>query len=184
MKPFSFKAILIVFLLMNNVLIGQELNSKIDGFSINPKFGIYIGSESTGGLTFGGEVNVLKNNFIYTADFYSFNEAAVFVSPVEKFQQIGLMGGKYFDKGNFRLQYQAGLGLLWGLKRTNEIINQSGFNETYKSKNFMTVGFLPKLGLKYIPASFLSVGIDLQANFNLERTAFMPMLSIEIGYLK
>ena len=40
---------------------------KLDGFSINPKFGLYKSFENKEGFIGGAELNVLKQKFIYGA---------------------------------------------------------------------------------------------------------------------
>jgi hypothetical protein len=91
------------------------------------------------------------------------------------------MVGKYNEQGNFRFQYQAGLGLMWGLKRSESIAATSLFNTEFESENFTTIGFIPKLSIQIIPFSFLSLGIDFQANINKENSVFMPLISVGIG---
>jgi len=151
------------------------------GFSINPKVGFYKANKDKEGFTSGVELNVFNNESLFSADYYRFEEFTLFKSPDEYFNQIGLMVGKYNEQGNFRFQYQAGLGLMWGLKRSESIAATSLFNTEFESENFTTIGFIPKLSIQIIPFSFLSLGIDFQANINKENSVFMPLISIGIG---
>ena len=173
-----------IFFIAPSKSMGQTPATKLDGFSINPKVGFYQpNSNNEGGIIGGVALNVFKNKFLYSADYYRFEELVLFKSPTEHFNQVGLMVGKQTNDGIFRLQYQAGLGLMWGLERTEIMVeNSSGFLTTqFESKDFMAVGFTPKIGFKIIPFSFLSIGIDFQANVNLENTVFMSLISVEIG---
>ena len=183
---FSYKlfiSIVLIYFIYPNTSIGQTSNSKIDGLSINPKFGLYKSFGGKEGFTGGAELNVLKHKFLYGANYYRFKELVLFESFTEYFNQFGLLVGKYNDNGIFRLQYQAGLGLLWGMKRTEIIIKDPPgfFNTEFESKDFIALGFTPKIGFKIIPFSFLSIGIDLEANINLENSVFTPLISVEIG---
>jgi len=151
------------------------------GFSINPKVGFYKANKDKEGFTSGVELNVFNNESLFSADYYRFEEFTLFKSLDEYFNQIGLMVGKYNEQGNFRFQYQAGLGLMWGLKRSESIAATSLFNTEFESENFTTIGFIPKLSIQIIPFSFLSLGIDFQANINKENSVFMPLINVGIG---
>ena len=151
------------------------------GFSINPEVGFYKANKDKEGFTSGVELNVFNNESLFSADYYRFEEFTLFKSPDEYFNQIGLMVGKYNEQGNFRFQYQAGLGLMWGLKRSESIAATSLFNTEFESENFTTIGFIPKLSIQIIPFSFLSLGIDFQANINKENSVFMPLINVGIG---
>jgi hypothetical protein len=86
-----------------------------------------------------------------------------------------------------RFQYQSGIGIFWGTLRTDEYDKENLsflFNNAYFTKEVSTVGFPLKIGGRYIPFKFLSIGIDLQANLNFQKSIFRPMLSIEIGKLR
>ena len=98
------------------------------------------------------------------------------------------MFGKYIDTQNekFRFQYQGGIGIFWGTLRTNEYDEENSglLNNVYYTDEVSAVGFPLKIGGRYIPFNFLSIGIDLQANLNFKKSLFRPMLSIEIGKLR
>ena len=166
---------------------GQSLKFNPEGYSINPKLAYYNWTTDDGGFMGGAEINFLQNNYIFSGDYYKYEEWVLFSpTPGEYFNQIGLMIGKYKGNRLFRFQYQAGLASFWGLKRTELIKKGSGFfsSDKYQSDNFFTVGLTTKLGFKIVPLTFLSIGIDLQTNINLENTVYMPMISIEIGKLR
>jgi hypothetical protein len=53
------------------------------------------------------------------------------------------------------------------------------------SRNYFQTMSIPlKLGMKVFADDFFTIGIDLQANINSERTTSMPLISLEIGGLK
>lgn len=166
---------------------GQDFKFNPDGFSINPKLAYYNWTNDDGGFMGGAEINLLQNDFVFSADYYRYEEWILFSpTPGEYFNQIGLMLGKYKGDRLFRFQYQAGLATFWGLKRTELIKEGSGIfsSDKYESDNFFTIGLTTKLGFKIVPLTFLSIGIDLQTNINPENTVYMPMISIEIGKLR
>ena len=69
-----------------------------------------------------------------------------------------------------------------GYKVIRVIFDNEG--NVIESKDFIALGVATKIGFKIIPFSFLSIGIDLQANINLENTVFIPFISVEIGKLR
>jgi hypothetical protein len=76
--------------------------------------------------------------------------------------------------------------MFWGTLRTEELdrTDTSWLIEKYFTKEVSTVGFPLKIGGRYIAFKFLSIGIDLQANLNFQKSIFRPMLSLEIGKLR
>jgi hypothetical protein len=63
---------------------------KIDGFSINPKFGAYDWAGDNIGFILGGEFSVLSKKYISSIDYYHTAQ----VMNIESFNQIDLMFGK------------------------------------------------------------------------------------------
>jgi len=113
--------IILLLCLFLNKTYSQSSNREFDGFSINPKYGLYKAVGEKEGFSGGAEINLIKNKFLYSVDYYRFEELGFFKSPVEHFNQLAIMLGKYNENGIFRMQYQTGLALLWGLKRTDII---------------------------------------------------------------
>lgn len=180
MKTFCFTTIIAVLLLLStNGLINGQI--KMDGYSINPKLGAYNykPGDTPSGVA-GVEINVFKNRIIYAVDYYHYEEFVLFANPSEKYNQIDFLIGKYIDDGLLRFQYQGGLGTFWGFKRGEK----TGNYFDYKKVNFFTLGIPLKLGFKVLPARFISIGIDLQANINFKKPTSMAMLSIELGKLR
>jgi hypothetical protein len=183
MKQFCFTTLIAVLLLLSTIgsINGQF---KMDGYTINPKLGAFnfkAGDE----LPFlpvvaGVEINVFKNHIIYALDYYYYEESALFAYPSEKYNQIDFLIGKYIGDKLFRFQYQGGLGTFWGFKRGDRIGNYFD----HKKDNFFTLGIPLKLGFKVLPARFISIGFDLQANINFIKPTGMAILSIEIGKLR
>jgi len=180
--------ILGIFILLVSLNISATGQQETWGFSINPKAGFYNISKENGGLISGQEFYLFKNKKIYSIDFYG-GEEPDFIgspSPNEHFGSVGFMIGKYEGTKVFRFTYQGGLSLFWGERRTDLKQKGTGFFATdiYNTKDFFTVGIPLKLGFKIIPSRFFSIGIDLQANLNIENPVYMPMISLEFGKLR
>lgn len=170
----------IVFcIFLNGILNGQN---KMVGFSINPKAGGYnlIGNDF--GSIVGGELNFYKNHFVYTLEGYQYDDFELFAEPAEQYYQAGFLFGKYVGDRYLRLQFQAGVAAFWGFRRGDQLAG--GYFWEYDKKNFFKPAVPLKIGLKFLPFRFLSIGMDLQANMNLEKMLYMPVLSIEIGKLR
>lgn len=157
-------------LLCTNELINSQ--TKIVGFSINPKLGAYDWAGDNIGIILGGEFNVLSKKYILSFDYYH----TVQVMNIESFNQIDLMFGKYFSEKSFRFQMQVGLGSLWG-------INETGYSTSYKKEDISSFGVPLKAGFKLLVTSFLSIGVDFQTHLNPKKSIYMTMFSIEIGKL-
>jgi hypothetical protein len=171
--------IAVLLILCTNGSINGQIT--LDGYSINPKLGAfnYKSGDDLSGVT-GVEINAFKNHIIYAGDYYHYEEFVLFANPSEKYNQIDFLIGKYIGDRLFRFQYQGGIGTFWGFKRGDKI----GNSFDYKKDNFFTVGIPLKLGFKVLPARFISIGIDLQANVNFKKPTSMALLSIEFGNLR
>lgn len=189
MEMFNSKILLIILLVITTIIRGngQEKKYTVDGYSFNTKVGIYNWVEDNAGFIGGLELNLLRNRFVYSTDFYRYEELVLFSpKPAECYNQVGIMAGKYIGEKNLRFQYQGGIAPIWGTKRTKLVKEGTGILATdyYDTKNFFTVGLVTKLGFKIAISRFFSIGFDLQANFNLENTVYMPMISVEVGKLR
>ncbi len=167
-------------------LFSQENQNDNERFSINPKIGIYMGANDAGGFSIGLETNFTIDKTIYSMEYYRAEEFSIFgASPDEVFNNLGIMIGKYKGDRVFRFDYQAGLGLIWGTKRTERLVHESdGWSELYETESIATTSLMTKLGCKFVPSKYLGIGLDLQGNINLKKPIFIPMLSIEFGNLR
>ena len=135
----------------------------------------------------GIEVNAFRNTTLFSIGYYSGDEYVFFGDqPDEIYRQLNLLIGKYADSKNqkFRFQYQAGIGLFWATLRTDEIKQEIFLGNIYFTKTVRTVGVPLKIGGRYMPFSFMSIGIDIQTNLNFKRSNTRPMLSIEFGNIR
>jgi hypothetical protein len=173
------KNIILVFILFQYVFIHSQI--KIDGYSIAGKITTNIWASQ---YFEGVELNVFQNNYIYSLGYNLNNDDTLFGDePSEKYNQLNLLFGKYVGDKKFRFQYQGGIGIFWGILRTDEFDTENAglLHNAFFTKEFSTIGFPLKIGGRYIPFKFLSIGIDLQANINNSRSIIKPMISFEIG---
>ena len=169
MKHYSFIALVAALFFLFIPVFSQ---SQFKGFSINPKTGIFFGSDNINGAVLGVETNYLTNGWIFSVDFFQFQEILLTLrgSDEDFFNQVGFMAGKYYGDRLFRVQFQGGIAAV----REMEI----------PEDRFFTMGLVLKTGFKFIPLHFFSIGLDLQGNINSEKPLFMPLVSIEFGRLR
>lgn len=170
MKHYSFTSIIIV---ISGLLTPVFSQSQPTGFSINPKAGIYT-AKNEAGAVMGLETSYMQNGWMFTVDFFQFEEIKYFSSDEDIFRQVGIMTGKYYGDKLFRVQLQGGIAPIW----------QIGLREDSDPEKFVTVGLVFKTGFKFIPLPFFSIGLDLQGNLNPERPLLMPLISLEFGRLR
>jgi hypothetical protein len=170
----------ILILISTKLVFGQSL---MEHFTVNPKLGIYISAKS-GGFGGGLEMHTKYKGVMYSVDYFYLDEFVILGDhPSENYSQFGFMAGNYFDESIFRFQFQGGLALTGGTRRTS-LLRKEWLGDIYNSEKFITPGLVGKFGLKIIPVSYFAIGIDLQANVNTKNSLFMPMLSLEFGKLK
>jgi hypothetical protein len=138
------------------------------GFAINPKIGIFFGSDYINGIVLGSEFNYLTNGWIFSVDGYVISEVKLLQGGEKAFLQVGFMAGQYYGDGLFRMQVQGGIA---PIRRLTE-------------NPFSTLGLVLKTGFKIVPARFFSIGLDLQGNINSKKSLIMPLISFEFGRLR
>jgi len=159
--------------LMITICSASDAQTSKVGFSVNPKMGAYDWLGDNIGVALGGEFNVLYKKLIVSADYYHTFQ----VMNDESFNEVDLLIGRYIGENKFRFQIEGGLGALWG-------INETGYSTDYRKEDIFAIGIPVKLGFKYMPARFISLGIDFQAHINGKKPIYMTFGSIEVGILK
>jgi hypothetical protein len=170
MKHYSLTPIVIALFFFITPVFSQ--NAK-PGFAVNPKTGIFLWPNHENGGVFGVEANYLHKGWIFSVDFFQFQEINLLSSDEDMFRQVGIMAGKYYGDRLFRIQLQGGFAPTWQIGAPDE-----------SDPHFSTVGLVLKTGFKFIPLHFFSIGIDLQGNLNSKKPLFMPLVSIEFGLLR
>ncbi len=170
--------ILLFFLFQITKINSQQ---KIEHYSISGKISVDIFSNYYEGI----ELNAFGNIYLYSIGYYYGEDYGMFRDkPTENYHQLNILMGKYEVSKNkkFRFQYQVGIGAFWGIIRT-KVLDESETNifiDKYFAKKASTIGFPIKIGGRYIPFKFISLGIDIQTNINLAKSIIRPMLSVEI----
>lgn len=162
----------------------QSQNIEIYSFAFKANPYPY-GSPIEAGL----EANVFSKKHLFSVGYYFGEDNEFWVSPPEKYKQLNLLFGGFSNSKNkkFRFQYQAGLGVFWGRFRTDQIDTENAgllYTAHFTKDINPTIALPIKIGGRYIPFPFVSVGIDIQANINPHTSLVRPMLSIEIGKLR
>jgi len=131
----------------------------------------------------GIELNAFSKRHLFTLGYYFDRETSILSASFQGdiYRQLNLLVGGYSDTKNekFRFQYQAGVGQLWIKSKVES--PEEVFKRTQDVK---TITLPLKIGGRYIPVHFLSIGIDIQASINEHKTLLRPMLSLEIGKLR
>lgn len=177
-------AFIVSFFVCMAVGTAQTADEALIGYAVNPKLGMYT-SSTTRGVMGGLELNVFTHRQIFSVDYYRFHQPLLFDrSSSERFNQIALMYGVHKRNGLLRVELQGGLAPIWGVRRTNEVIRETGlFGTYYQTVYFFALGAVGKAGFKFTPSERFAIGIDVQANLNFQRTVVMPMLSVAFGRL-
>ena len=171
MKKLSLILLLAIFSI--STAKGQEFEK----YSIGGQFMPFVGEA--------GNLNAYSKKYVYSAEYAHIDMFDLSAPINEHFQQTNLLFGKYHDHKSkkFRIFYQAGIGVIWGVKKGVNP-NEEDYHKKYYPDEFTTIGIPVKAGVRYIPFKFLAIGLDTRSNFNLKKTVGDIMLTIEIGKLR
>ena len=133
------------------------------------------------GVTFGTELCYAQNNNIFSirylsANEFRFNVDGVYDQPALSMKEIGLLYGRYMFKASGQLSIAAGLGLLNGLDRGNQI----DFHE-YKKLEIHTLGLSFEGRFFLIFSKYSGIGIVLFGNLNPKKSFVGVMIEIHLG---
>lgn len=177
------KSIVIIILILISPCVWSQSNTN--KYSINPLIGTAYDVNTKPWQSYGLAVNIFSTKYVYSTHYVFSNEMELFGSndPKEVRNEFDLLFGRYFGDRYFRFQCQFGLGVFWGIKRGEKTYNYNSGYE-YDTEKFTAIGVPLKMGFKYIPAKYISLGVDFQTNINSESTIFMVLFSIEFGLLR
>lgn len=163
---FSRLWLVILFTLIYNINYAQENH----GYFVIPKFGIY-GTPVWEGTAFSIEGGVLRNNTSFAIAYAETKE----IFGVEESRGFDLTIGRFIKESSVvYLHAQTGVSALWISKWSAA---------DYRTKTFPVIGLPLKVGIKFKPPAFLSMGIDLQANVNAKQSMMMVMLTLGVWHL-
>ena len=157
------------------VRVNQKLSNDF-GFSLNPVLGsgAGIGSEDSWLVT-GLELDVYKNNLLYSFQYYHLENYVIFGRSAHR-TQVGFRLGKQTNGHLLRFRYQLGIAYYDGQYKYPTSRGEKG--------EVSALGLTTRIGFEYIPFSFLSIGLDVESNFNAEESILMPLLKIGIGKIR
>lgn len=155
------RLVLLSLILIPVTAVAQD---KLHGFYANGKAGAgnAFAEDASFGLSF--EAGYVRNKNLYTAAYLRSEE----FDNREVIHCFDLTLGKFIQIRSLIYHYQAGLGAVWGK-------NERGIDEP-----FTTIGLPLKTGVKFVPPNFFSIGLDLQANINAEKSMYFAMFTIGI----
>ena len=177
------------FLIVTLVCLGEVSGQEsFDGFSVNPQIGVYyVTTSDDGGFLAGLQFSKLKNNTIYSVDYYHFGEFTLMDPlPANSYNQVGFMIGKYNHHKYWRLVYQCGIAPFFGKIYSEDVGGDPGTSsyQYYSTDKFFTLGLAGKLGFRLLLTKHIALGADFHANLNLKQSLFFPCIALEIGKLK
>lgn len=155
------RVIIVLLILLPFTGTAQE---KFHGFYANAKAGVgnWLADDAGVGLSLEG--GLVRDKNLFTLSYLRTEE----IEERELIHSIDLTLGRYLRKKGLIFHYQAGLGVVWGK------------NERGEDDPFTTVGVPLKTGVKLVPSNFFSLGLDLQANVNAERSLYQLMFTIGV----
>lgn len=158
-------------------------DSSFNGWYGNPKIGASFPENGNVGIFIGAEFAYLRNNMIFSLDIGRSQEVILlFGGKTQSVNQLGLMFGGYLTKGIFQLQGQIGIAPTYGEVKRRKL-SSGWFSSTYSFKYFWTLGVVSKVRIGFMPSKYVSIGLDLLANFNKHQFVFAPAVSVQIGIL-
>lgn len=151
---------ILLFILLPLTVAAQE---TFHGYA-NVKAGIgnWLDDNSSIGLSFEG--GLIRGENLYSFSYLRTEQ----ILGREIINSIDLSFGRFTRKNKLVFHYQAGLGPVWSSK------------EAGSDENFFTVGLPFKTGIKFVPPNFFSLGLDLQANLNTEKSFYLVMLTLGV----
>ena len=185
--------ITILAILFLSLSISKQAKSqeKFTGFSVSPQLGYDFGSTGFIPIVPSGDVNFFMSDYIFSTSYIRVDELNLSSNSYEH-NFVNFLFGKYIGNNYFRFQYQAGLGILWGTKRGKYLYTKKSkpgslfpFSRNYyETEKYTTFNIPINFGFKFIPIRFMSLGVDFKLNINGEHASFIPLLSVEFGYLR
>ena len=167
--------------------IYESKKSSKTGISIGSRLGFYNNGESSG-LGAGIEINFHRENYFFGADISKFEELTFFVSPSNKYTQINIFRiGKRFGEEYFWFQPQCGFGIFSGVVRKSGSLSRNNacfLCADYQTTTISSFAIVPKAGIRFSPAKFLSIGADFEVNMNFHQPMLMGFLTLEIGNVR
>ncbi len=168
----------LMFLCVYNI----NSQTRFDGYSISPKLGGYgMNNMDQVGYMIGIEANIMKKHFLYSASYYYGNEWIILgAGPDRYFHQASLLFGRYNQFGLLRMDYQAGLAAITGIRHTTHH-HESFLDGYYDIEHYLKPGLALEFGLEFVPAYSWSIGTQVNVNINPESTMIGFAISLSFG---
>jgi hypothetical protein len=148
------------------------------GVSFNVIRGVYSkgGPEPNLAIAKGGELVLRRNKFLYSLEFYRYMDVFDLLEGSHFRTQIGFKIGGHKSSRLFRFRYQGGVAQFKG---RDQVYLAWDDNEIQS-----VLGITAKVGVEFMPFSFLSLGLDFEGNLNVDMKIAMPVLKVGIGNIR
>lgn len=181
LKPTTMNRKFVLVLLAIFLLISGSLKAQYDpiGYSFSPKFGVFESfDEEQLGVIAGLEASMKDRNWIASTHyFYGYELVLLDDGPPRYFHQASLLFGKSKPIGSFRLEYQAGIAALWGI-RYNGYHYEGLYSGHYLTESYEKPGLVLEVGMDYLASKYFGLGMQLNVNLNTE----MPMIQLAMSF--
>jgi hypothetical protein len=133
------------------------------------------------GVTFGAELSYAQSNNIFSIRYLSANELrfnvdGVYDEPDLSMNEIGFLYGRYMFKANGQISIAAGLGLLNGIDRGEQIDSHE-----YKKLDIHTLGISFEGRFFLIFTKYSGVGLVVFGNLNPRKTFVGLLIEVHLG---
>ncbi|TVQ12986.1 MAG: hypothetical protein EA361_10225 [Bacteroidetes bacterium] len=133
----------------------------------------------------GLKTEFLWNEQLLALEYNRLDEFDLFCSSYNSINQVNLMVGKQYGDERFIVYGQAGLGVVWGLKRGDIVPDSSAgwltLCREYEKEKYSTLGVPIELGVRYHVLPFMSLGLGAGVNLNPENSGASIHFSIGFG---
>lgn len=183
MRNMLYTTFVLIFLMAFIVSHGQEEQVSHEGFTFNPKIGVFLDADIfivAGGFV-GIEASYRKNNNTHSLSLDFMRQYMIFSSPDNTFKQLNYLYGRYHDKNKVRFQYQIGVGVFFGRVQDKLIRRDPGLlgHEYYTMRPYSRMALPLEFGIKRLLKNGHTLGLDININMTKELVIIMPALSFE-----
>lgn len=164
----------------------QESNKPAFKWSANGSTGFSNWFSDDPGFVWGADFAMDHQNWSYGVSYYSINEWSLFGPfPLEHFDMINLNLGKQIDHKPFQIRYSAGVGAMWGSRRTDQVDKTSFVSTTYVNKKFLTPIIHGGLEGRWYFLDTVYFGLSTRGVVSTQKSLYlMPLLILGINIRK
>lgn len=185
--------------------ISQDLGFFIGAdYSLDLGYGQHVtGTNRVGndrpssGISLNASLNMDRKNFRLSGFYSKYDEFSVPFAqsyPLEHRELAGVLAGRTVTRKWFCFGMQAGLGLVWGVQRSDFInkterslapfVGNNDLVDVYRSDRFRTASIPGKISFTLTPTKYIGIGASFQADLNLSRNLYAGMIHLRLGMVR